>query len=161
MARPRKNLSTQQGHLTQEQQKEKELAEQFTNSGSDQLQKPPKWLRDATAKKEWKRLIEQYNKLGIITNLDLNNLGAYCNAYSFYRDATEELKTAPLTVEYMAKNGITNTIENPLIKIQIKYSDEMKRYSSLLGLTVDSRLKLGQIKLGKTDNKVTKEFGDI
>ncbi|WP_454053960.1 P27 family phage terminase small subunit [Clostridium sp. Marseille-Q7071] len=75
--------------------------------------------------------------MGVIQgNLDLNNLGAYCNAYSSYIEITNEIKrTATKFIEYTNKVGATNIIENPLIKIQMKYSDEMRKYSSLLGLT--------------------------
>lgn len=161
MGRPKKLLSMQEGHLTNKMQAEKKLQEQLMNTGSEQLEKPPKWLRDIKAKKEWKRLVEQFKKLGVISNLDLNNLGAYCNAYSYYLEATAEMKGQSLTVEYTNKGGETNVIENPLIKIQIKYSDEMKRFSSLLGLTIDSRLKMGNIKLDKAKEHISEDFGDI
>lgn len=161
MGRPRKILNTQQGHLTKEQIAEKQLQEQIIQAGTDQLEKPPKWLRDNVAKKEWKRLVEQFKTLSVISNLDLNNLGAYCNAYSSYLEATKELKEQTLTVSYTNKGGATNLIENPLIKIQMKYSDEMRKYSSLLGLSIDSRLKLATIKLTETKKDIAEEFGDI
>lgn len=161
MARPKKMLNTQEGHLTKEQQKEKELQEQIIQTGTEQLNNPPSWLRDSIAKKEWKRLVGQFKTLGVISNLDLNNLGAYCNAYSGYLEATKEQKGQSLTIKYTNKGGATNIIENPLIKIQIKYSDEMKKYSSLLGLTIDSRLKMATIKLTETKKEVTDDFGDI
>lgn len=161
MARPKKMLNMQEGHLTKEQQTEKKIQEEMIQTATDQLQKPPNWLRDNVAKKEWKRLVEQFKTIGVISNLDLNNLGAYCNAYSFYLEATKNLQGQPLTVEYTNKGGSTNIIENPLIKIQIKYSDEMKRFSSLLGLTIDSRLKMATIKLNETKKNITEEFGDI
>jgi len=161
MARPKKMLSMQEGNLTKEQQEEKRLQEEIISTGSEQLQEPPKWLRDNVAKKEWRRLVEQFKTLGVISNLDLNNLGAYCNSYSSYLEATKELKGQPLTMEYTNKGGATNIIENPLIKIQMKYSDEMRKYSSLLGLTIDSRLKLATIKLTETKKEIVDEFGDI
>ncbi|MBN1051628.1 phage terminase small subunit P27 family [Clostridium botulinum] len=160
MARPKKMLNVQEGHLTKEQQIEKKLQEEIIQTGTEQL-KPPKWLRDKTAKKEFKRLVEQFKTIGIISNLDLNNLGAYCNAYSFYLESTTLLNKEPLTIEYTNKAGATNIIENPLIKIQLKYSDEMKKYSSLLGLTIDSRLKMATIKLNETKKEITSDFGDI
>ncbi|GCD13163.1 P27 family phage terminase small subunit [Clostridium tagluense] len=123
MARPKKLLSMQEGNLTKAQQTEKELQEKIMQTGMEQLQKPPRWLRDVKAKNEWKRLLEQFSQLASISNLDLNNLGAYCNSYSSYLEATKELKGAKLTIEYTNKGGATNTIENPIIKIQIKYSD--------------------------------------
>ncbi|NFF21927.1 phage terminase small subunit P27 family [Clostridium botulinum] len=160
MARPKKMLNVQEGHLTKEQQIEKKLQEEIIQTGTEQL-KPPKWLRDKTAKKEFKRLVEQFKTIGIISNLDLNNLGAYCNAYSFYLESTTLLNKEPLTIEYTNKAGATNIIENPLIKIQLKYSDEMKKYSSLLGLTIDSRLKMATIKLNETKKEIASDFGDI
>lgn len=161
MARPRKSLATQEGHLTKDQQKEKELQENIIKAKTEQLNKCPSWLRDNVAKKEFKRLVEQFRTISIISNLDLNNLGAYCNAYSSYLEATKELKNQPLTIQYTNKFGATNYVENPLIKIQIKYSDEMKKYSSLLGLTVDSRLKIANIKLTETKKEIVDDFGDI
>lgn len=161
IARPRKVLQMQEGHLTKEQQEDKKLQEDIIKAGMEQLAKPPKWLRDTIAKNEWKRLVEQFKALSVISNLDLNNLGAYCNAYSSYIEATKELKGQPLTIEYTNKGGATNIIENPLIKIQLKYSDEMKKYSSLLGLTIDSRLKMATIKLKETKKDIVEEFGDI
>jgi len=112
------------------------------------------------AKKEWKRLNEQFKELKFISNLDYNNLGTYCNAFSSYIDVTNQLKDEPLTVTHINKFGGANIVENPLIKIQIKYSEEMKKYSSLLGLTIDSRLKIAALKLGekKPDDN---EFGDL
>lgn len=161
MARPRKMLNTQEGHLTKEQQEEKKLQEDLIQTGMEQLDNAPKWLRDNIAKKEWKRLVEQFKELAIISNLDLNNLGAYCNAYSSYIQATKELKGKPLIIEYTNKGGATNIIENPLIKIQLKFSDEMKKYSSLLGLTIDSRLKMASMKLTEKQTDIIDEFGDI
>ncbi len=161
MARPKKPLGLQEGHLTSQMQKEKELQESMVCLGKEQLNKPPIWLRDRIAQKEWKRLVEQFKCIDVISNLDLNNLGAYCNAYSYYIESLEQMKGKPLTVPYTNKNGVTNVIENPLIKIQIKYSDEMKRFASLLGLTIDSRLKMGMLKLQDAKNNITAEFGDI
>lgn len=161
MGRNRKSLALQTGNLTQEQQLEKEQEEELIKLNSEQLEKPPKWLRDNIAKKEWKRLVEQFRTISVISNLDLNNLGAYCNAYSFYLDATNQLKEEPLITEYTNKFGATNYVENPLIKIQMKYSDEMRKYSSLLGLSIDSRLKLATIKSTENKKDIDSEFGDI
>lgn len=161
MGRPRKALDLQTGNLTKQQQTEREIEEELIKCNSEQLDKSPPWLRDNVAKKEWKRLVEQFRSISVISNLDLNNLGAYCNAYSFYIEATKELKEAPLLIEFTNKAGATNQIENPLIKIQMKYSDEMRKYSALLGLSIDSRLKLATIKSKETKKEISDEFGDI
>ncbi|GMQ56775.1 hypothetical protein AN1V17_11690 [Vallitalea sediminicola] len=161
MARPKKPVNIQSGNLTRQQKIEKELQENLVKTGTEQLQKTPKWLRDSVAKKEWKRLVKQFESIGILTNLDVVNLGAYCNAYSYYIEATNELNNEEMVVEYTNKAGATNEVENPRIKIQIKYSDEIKKYSSLLGLTADSRLKMASLKLNETKKDIVDEFGDI
>lgn len=161
MGRNRKGKDLQIGNLTQEQQQDKEIQENAVKLNSDQLEKPPRWLVDNIAKKEWKRLVEQFKTISIISNLDLNNLGAYCNAYSFYIKATNALKEEELNVKYTNKANATNLIENPLIKIQIKYSEEMRKYAALLGLSIDSRLKLADLKVKETKNEIGNEFGDI
>lgn len=91
------------------------MQEENINVGAEQLRRAPLWLRDNVAKKEWKRLLIQFDELGFLTNLDYNNLGAYCNAYSYYVESTEKMKSESLTVTYVNKRGQANTVENPLI----------------------------------------------
>ena len=161
MGRPRKIPKLQTKHLTQEEKINKELEEEFATVDRDQLENPPKWLIDNIAKKEWNRLVEQLKALKVIGNLDLNNLGAYCNAYSSYVNATKKIKKQEMLIEFTNKSGATNIVEHPLIKIQLKYSDEMRKYSALLGLSVDSRLKMASILNKKLEDDIEDEFGDI
>lgn len=162
MARPKKPLEFQAKHLTQEEKTKKELEEQeIRNLNKSQLGKPPTWLRDSQAKKEWKRLNKELEEISVICNLDYNNLGAYCNAYSFYVQTFKKLEKQPLITEFTNKAGATNFVENPLINIQIKYSQEMKKYATLLGLTIDSRLKIASIKNQNNQNDLVDEFGEI
>lgn len=160
MGRPRKPLDVQKGHLKAVDYQKKEMEEQAVTTGADQLEEPPVWLTDAIAKIEWKRLVKELKKIEIIGNLDLNNLGAYCNAYSGYRKATKELVGATLTVEKWTKYG-PQMVPNPLIAVQSKYSDEMRRYASLCGLTIDSRLKAGTGKVNKQEETLERKFGLI
>ena len=52
---------------------------------------PPKWLDD-TAKKEFKRLVKLYKEADIFNDLDLTNLGIYCQYYSQYLNALDHIK---------------------------------------------------------------------
>lgn len=160
MPRPRKPVEMQNRHnkVVEIQRRKQEEAE--VTVSADQLEKPPTWLVDSVAKKEWKRLVMELQNIHIIGNLDLNNLGAYCNAYAYYRKATKELKKAPLTVEKHTRYGI-QMVANPLIGIQEKYLNEMRQYASLCGLTIDSRLKAGAGKVEKQDDSIRKTFGAI
>lgn len=160
MPRPRKPVELQTRHNKVIDYQKKKLEEEAVTVNADQLEKPPAWLADAVARKEWRRLVEELKNIHIVGNLDLNNLGAYCNAYAYYRKATKELKKAPLTVEKHTKYGI-QMVPNPLIGIQAKYLDEMRQYASLCGLTIDSRLKAGATKVEKQEESIRKKFGGI
>lgn len=147
----RKPLEAQTKHLTQEEKKIKQLEEELVFVGNDQLENPPEWLVNEIAVNEWIRLVEQFNKKSMISNLDYNNLGAYCNAFARYTSIVKNLKTDVMIVEDV----------NPLVNLELKYSDEMKRYGALLGLTMESRLKVGSGIKTSSDEKLNKEFGDI
>lgn len=82
----KKPLAMQEGDLTVEKQKLKQMEEEAVWVGNEQLEKVPEWLIDDIARKEWKRLVKEFNKKSMISNLDYNNLGAYCNAFSKYTE---------------------------------------------------------------------------
>lgn len=66
-----------------------------------------------------------------------------------------------MTIEKQIPNGSYTIVENPLIKIQKQYADEMRRFASLCGLTIDSRLKLAVQKTTKERKEIEEDFGDI
>lgn len=147
----KKPLAAQQGDLTSEKKKLKQQEEEAVWVGNEQLEKVPQWLVDDTAKAEWKRLVKEFNKKSMISNLDYNNLGAYCNAFAKYIEVANKL----------GKTFMIGKETNPLVYLELKYSDEMKKYAALLGLTVESRLKIGSCKVTKQDEDLEDEFGDI
>lgn len=161
MGRARKPVDMQTKHLTAEEKLNAQRTEESVIVGREQLEKPPTWLIDGTAKKEFNRIVTEFEKINIVGNLDLNNIAGYCNAYSMYRKTTKELKGAELLVEAQMPNGTYTLKENPLIKIQKNYAEEMRKFASLCGLTIDSRLKAGTSKVSKENEYITDEFGDI
>lgn len=160
MSKYNKPLELSNKHLTKEEIAKKELAENLVKAKSDKL-KAPSWLKDKIAKKEFNRVLDELKELEFINNLDTNNLACYCEAYSNYIKATKELNNSTLTVEKVMQNGAINIVENPLINIQKKYAEEMRKFASLCGLTIDSRLKIGMAKVEKINDGIEDEFGDI
>lgn len=160
MGRGRKPLEMQKGHLTQEIQAKKEAEEQAITVGNDQLRRAPPWLKDPTAKKEYRRITKELEKIEVVGNLDLNNLAGYCNAYAMYRKATDELQDQPLIVEQETKYGVQQ-LANPLIQVQSKYAEEMRKFARLCGLTIDSRLKAATVKVDREDDAISEAFGGI
>lgn len=160
MSRNRKPLEMQSKHLTNAEKLQKEEEEDLLVLGKEQLQDPPDWLINDVAINEFKRIVKEIDKIDVIGNLDINNLGGYCNSYALYLKSTEELKGKSLIVRKMTKNGPI-TIKNPLIEIQKNYADEMRKFASLCGMTIDSRLKVATIKTTQQQENIIDEFGDI
>lgn len=160
MGRPRKPLAMQKGHLKVVDGQLMQEAEDAVTTGNDQLAKPPPWLIDEVAKKEWKRIIKELEKINIIGNLDLNNLGGYCNAFSNYVKVTEMLAQQSFYIDRETKTGVI-VVRNPLVDIQKQYADEMRRFGALCGLTIDSRLKAGSAKVDKQQENIASKFGAI
>lgn len=147
----RKQLDTMTKHLTQEEIKKKMLEEEAVFVGNEQLETPPDWLVNKIAINEWIRLVEQFNKKSMISNLDYTNLGAYCNAFARYEDIVKRLKL-----------NVTIAGEvNQLVGLELKYSDEMRKYGALLGLTMGSRLQVGNVIIKGQEENIKDDFGDI
>lgn len=161
MSRSRKPLEQQVGNLTKEDKERKQLEEQAIKTGSEDLARAPSWLVDAMAKKEYRRILKDLSKIEIVGNLDLSNLAGYCNAYSMYRRATAQLAGQDLIVEKISAQGTPYEAENPLIMIQKRYAEEMRKFASMCGLTIDSRLKAASVKIDRIEDEIEDEFGDI
>ncbi|MGL6063754.1 MAG: P27 family phage terminase small subunit [Fusobacteriaceae bacterium] len=147
----KKKLSEQVGDLTDKVKIQKKLEEESTFVGNEQLEIIPKWLINDKAINEWNRLVKEFSKKSMISNLDYNNLGAYCNSFAKYINIVEELG-----IDLFVGSEI-----NPLISLELKYSEEMRKYANCLGLNIESRLKLGSILVGKDGQKVESSFGEI
>lgn len=150
----------QKGNITVITGNKRKNEEQSVTVGKEQLKRAPKWLLDDIAVKEWKRLVKELDKIDIIGNLDVNNLGGYCNAFSRYVQATEELREAEFCTIRETRTGQI-VVKNPLIDIQKLYADEMRKFAALCGLTIDSRLKAAVTKTSEKEETMERKFGGI
>ena len=160
MARQRKVVDMQSAHLTQKDRQKKKQEECEIVTGNEDLEKPPAWLLNAEAKKEWERITAELKKIEIVGNLDYVNLACYCNAYAHYVKVTRQLKKETYCIERKTRTG-TIIVKNPLIDIQTNYAAEMRKFAGLCGLTIDSRLKAAVKKVEKKEEKLEKKFGAI
>ena len=160
MPRPKKPIDMQKAHLTLVEKQNRKAEEDSVTTGNNQLKTPPRWLINDVAKKEWRRIVRELNKIQIVGNLDYANLGGYCNAYANYIQVTEILKDQTYSIERETRTG-TIIVKNPLVDIQTNYAAEMRRFAALCGLTIDSRLKAAVVKMEKTEDMITEKFGNI
>lgn len=160
MSKPRKPIDMQKAHNTIIEKRNKKQEEQYVITGNNQLKTPPKWLINDIAKKEWRRIVKELNKIEIIGNLDYANLAGYCNAYANYIKVTENFSGQEYCIERETRTGKI-VVKNPMIDVQATYAAEMRRFASLCGLTIDSRLKAAVTKKNKKDKELEEKFGAI
>ena len=155
----RKPLSSQKGHITREKIIQLQMEQEAVQTESDEIERPPVWLVDKEARKEWRRVVPQLKEIGVVGNLDLANIAGYCNAYSQYRYYTEEIKRIrtlerPLSDDELKVIGTASNL-------QIKYAQELRRFADMCGMSISSRLKAAAEKTNKTEDRIQSEFGAI
>ena len=113
--------------------------------------KCPNWLCDV-AKEEWNRIEKDLIELGLLTNIDVNQLAIYCDSYAKYIKASQEIEKNGLVVEHTNKMGATNLVTNPYVQIATKYAELVKKFCSEFGLTPSSRAKIAIPKIENDSN---------
>lgn len=149
MGKARKPLEAQKGDLTERRKIEIAMTEAAVKADKDQLEAPPEWLVDEVAVDEWWRVVNELTNVGIIGNLDVQNIAGYCNAFALYRKTIETMTRE----EKFFDKGMISAVKG--------YSDEMRKFAALCGLTIDSRLKVGSQVVSKKQEEVNDKFGDI
>lgn len=160
MSRPKKPIDMQRAHLSLVEKQNKRTEEDSVTTGKSHLKRPPDWLIDDVAKKEWRRIVKELDKINIVGNLDRSNLGGYCNAYANYIKATDILKNQAFYIDRETRTGVI-VVKNPMVDIQQTYASEMRKFAALCGLTIDSRLKAAVTKTEKTEDMIKQKFGNI
>lgn len=151
MARPRKVLQLQSGHLEKEFKSKRAYEESLVKGNNDELDNVPDGLLDDTvAKSEYKRLLDNLKKLDLVANLDRNNLIMLSNAWS----------------DYVRYRGLIKTCDDDfaLAKLQKTLEKTVQTIMSLegkLGMTMDSRLKVAAAKAQSQEENLRTVFGDI
>ena len=151
--RPRKHSTQDKSHKTKAEIAQRQDEEQ--KAGSDTFKhlgtKPPKTLVDAVAKNEYRRIVPLLNDLDA-TALDQTMVVSYCNSYSFYLQAMEDVK----------KNGLViDGKKNPAYNIYKEMQKEIRASAGQLGMTIDSRMKLVRVDNTEDDADPYADLGGI
>ncbi|OUB07825.1 terminase [Bacillus thuringiensis serovar yunnanensis] len=126
--------------LTKEEIEQRLEAEQRLQAKKDKVN-PPEWL-DSVAKKEFERIASELLELDVITNIDVNALATYCDAYSDYVGCTKIIQEEGLLVEYTNKAAETNKVPHPLLTKKKQLHEQMKALAVEFGLTPSARAKI-------------------
>lgn len=142
MGRPPKLTLVNKKHFTKDElNKRQKREEQLINNNRVDKIKAPSWLSQK-AKNLFNDLSEDLISRNILDNLDTYSLSLYCHYYIKFLEVEKELKKEGETIEYTNKQGFTNIIENPKLKIKNKYFEIINKLSKDLGLTPMARLRL-------------------
>ena len=107
--------------------------------------KPPIEL-DPSARKEWRRVVGELDKLGMVSKLDVSVLAAYCVSFSRFKAANEALKVVsekdPAFHGMLIKTKQGNWIQNPLVGVARRAAADMAQFASEFGMTPSSRTRV-------------------
>jgi P27 family predicted phage terminase small subunit len=95
---------------------------------------------------EWRRVVPELHRLGLLTVLDVAPLAAYCRAYHTWRTAIEALhdmaKRDPVAAGLMVKSGSGGPMQNPLVLTARQAANDMVRYAGEFGMTAAARARI-------------------
>lgn len=109
---------------------------------------PPDFL-DEKAKEEWERVIPGLTKIGTLTTSDAMILAGYCQHFSRWIKAEQDIADHGLTYETYTETGNKIIRKNPNVEIAKQAAHEMRAFASDLGMTPASRARVN----GKQNDK--------
>jgi P27 family predicted phage terminase small subunit len=107
---------------------------------------PPYYL-DKYGLEEWDRVVGPLHAMKIFSGIDRQSLAAYCESYSTWRKATDELHRIAeaqgnlAALEEKTGNGIM--VQHHLIGVANTAKNDMVKIATNLGMTAIGRTKLG------------------
>jgi P27 family predicted phage terminase small subunit len=99
---------------------------------------PPDHL-DASAKKEWKRVVKVLLGAGLLTTADRAALAAYCQCYARWADA--EKKVQEYGAVLISKDNKT-PYQSPYLSVASRAMEQMLKFLIEFGLTPSSRARV-------------------
>lgn len=106
---------------------------------------PPRHL-SADAIEEWERVTKGLYAAGILTDIDMGALAAYCQAYGRWAQAERAINTMaandPVSKGLLMRSAKGNPMTNPLLGIANKSMSDMVRYAAEFGMTPSARSRI-------------------
>lgn len=99
---------------------------------------PPAWL-DGQARAEWKRIAPELHKLGLLTDIDVTQLAAYCQAYADVVARKRDLDKIDEPWLYSDNGG---AYPHPAVSLYNTALAKMRAFASDFGLSPSSRVGL-------------------
>lgn len=117
----------------------------------------PKELK-GEARAEWKRIVPELERVGLLAKVDRALLIRYCSAWASWHRINAELEKPETTLLVAGRDG--SMIRNPLYLLKAQAQREVDESARLLGLTPTGRLRSGVKHVRPTGEKVTQAERD-
>lgn len=122
---------------------------------------PPKWL-GAEAKKEWRRVVPELDRLGLYTMLDKAILEGYCRAYAKWKEAEQFIMEHGVSYKIPKKDADGKVVsiyvaQWPEVAIAKQSLDQVRAFCSEFGMSPSSRSRMS-LPGDKDDDR---EFEDL
>lgn len=99
--------------------------------------KCPSWL-DAEARREWRRVAPELERLGLLTVVDMAALAGYCASYSLWRKCRQEIDEKGFT--YETESGYVG--QRPEVAIGNRALADVRAFCQQFGLTPSARARM-------------------
>lgn len=108
-----------------------------TPRADGEMPKCPKYLK-GEARREWGRIVDELNRLGVLSSVDRASIEIYCEAYATWRHARAQAQ---------GEDAITTSekgfqMQSPWVSIANTAAAQMQKFLSEYGLTASSRAKV-------------------
>ncbi|MFV2061703.1 MAG: phage terminase small subunit P27 family [Gammaproteobacteria bacterium] len=117
---------------------------------SDQIKKPDHLSKKAS--KQWDLIYKHLESAGILTNVDVDGMELYCEAYARWTEANEKIRKHGMVI----KSAQGYPIRSPFLVISNDCFDQMRKMMVEFGMTPSSRTKISA-----TPKKEKNEFDDF
>lgn len=145
--------------LTKSEIDQRKKAEAKIKPSTDKV-RPPSWL-SAAGKREFRKLVMELQQTELITNVDVNQLAAYCRVYERY----VELQAGTPAVDEIGDPKLDEE-GNPIIEYNEKaidtYLKHLKTLAVEFGLTPSARAKIAMPKKEEKEKSTEEQmFGEV
>ena len=113
----------------------------------------PKWL-NGEARREWRRVVRELHRTGVLTTVDMGVLEGYCVSYARWRHAEGMLERQPEVIE--SDKG--NLYQNPWYGVARTAMRDALRMAQELGMTPAARSRVVVEREAQEDDLATALF---
>lgn len=144
-----KVLEGERGHRTK-----KELARRDNEPKPRPIRPEMPDYLDAEGRRRWNELVDELESVGVLTIVDRDVLGGYCDAYATFVGASKKLE-ADGWVKVAPTSGYE--MPSPWVAIRNRALDDMRRFGAELGIGAASRSRI-EVKKKEADGNPLAEI---